>query len=248
MIQSFLKGIFSYGKAAAYLTKKGLWKYTFIPGLISLLLGLGIASIAWASSDNIGQWLVSWYPFELGQSIVSNISTWIGGAIVLVIGLILYKHLVIVLVSPFMSPLSQKIEAQLLGYQSRTQSFRIDKAIKEIWRGLRMALRNITREFLFVVPLFFLSFIPGVGIVASVLLFLVQAFYAGFGNLDYTLERHYNIDTSIQFARQNRGMATGIGTVFLLLLATGVGFLIAPPLAAVAGTLTTVPKLKTINT
>jgi hypothetical protein len=64
--------------------------------------------------------------------------------------------------------------------------------------------------------------------------------------MDYTLERHFNIGDSVHFARNNRGLALGIGTVFLLLLATGIGFLIAPPLAAVAATLETTKRLEPI--
>lgn len=248
MIQSFLDGVLAYGKAISYLSKKGLWRFAFVPGLLSLVLGLGIGAIAWSGSDNLGQWLFSWYPFSFGSGLLSNLSNWLGGLMILTTGLIIYKHLVIILVSPFMSPLSQKIEEQLRGQQGTYEGFQMNRALKELWRGLLMALRNITRELLFVIPLFFLSFIPGVGIVATVLLFAVQAFYAGFGNMDYTLERHFNIRDSVHFVRNNRGLALGIGTVFLLLLATGIGFLIAPPLAAVAGTLETAKRLEPIPT
>ncbi len=246
MIQSFLDGILAYGRAIGYLSKKGLWKFALVPGLISLMIGLGIGTIAWAGSDNIGQWLVSWYPFSFGSSLISNLSHWVGGLIIAVSGLIIYKHLVIILVSPFMSPLSQKIEEQLHGQQGTYAGFQMSRAFKELWRGLRMALRNITRELLFVIPLFFLSFIPAIGIIATILIFAIQAFYAGFGNMDYTLERHFNIGDSVHFVRKNRGLALGIGTVFLLLLATGIGFLIAPPLAAVAATLETTKRLEPI--
>jgi len=114
---------------------------------------------------------------------------------ILLSGLIVYKHLVIILVSPFMSPLSQKIEEQLHGHQGHYEGFQMSRALKELWRGLRMALRNIIRELLFVIPLFFLSFIPAIGVVTTVLIFLIQAFYAGFGNMDYTLERHFNLSS-----------------------------------------------------
>jgi CysZ protein len=153
MIQSFLDGILAYGKAISYLSKKGLWKFALVPGLISLMIGLGIGTIAWSGSDNIGLWLLSWYPFSFGVGLMSTISNWVGGLMIVIIGLILYKHLVMILVSPFMSPLSQKIEEQLHGQQGTYTGFQMSRALKELWRGLRMALRNIIRELLFVIPL-----------------------------------------------------------------------------------------------
>jgi CysZ protein len=244
VIQSFFSGIFAYGKAISYLNKYGLWKFAFIPGILSIVLAGAIATTAWSASDNIGQLLLSWYPFSFGTNILASISNWVGGIIVLVGGLIVYKHIVMILVSPFMSPLSQKIEEQLRGQQESYSGFTIARALRELWRGLRIAIRNIIREFFFVIPLFFLSFIPVIGLFFSALIFIVQAYYAGFGNMDYTLERHFQTKDSVHFVRKNRGLAIGIGTVFLLLLATGIGFLFAPPLAAVASTLETVKRLE----
>ncbi|HFB99615.1 MAG TPA: hypothetical protein ENJ53_02310 [Phaeodactylibacter sp.] len=77
-----------------------------------------------------------------------------------------------------------------------------------------------------------------------ILIFLIQAYYAGFGNLDYTLEGHYSVRESNRFVKEHRWLAIGNGTMFLLLLGTGVGFLVAPPLAAVAGAIETVKRVE----
>ena len=86
-----------------------------------------------------------------------------------------------------------------------------------------------------------------VGIVFTLGLFLVQAYYAGFGNMDYSLERHHSISGSIRFIRRNRWLAMGNGTVFMLLLMTGIGFLFAPPLSTIAGTIEVVKRLDGIE-
>ena len=52
------------------------------------------------------------------------------------------------------------------------------------------------------------------------------------------------VGESTRFVKRHRWLAIGNGTVFLLLLGTGVGFLVAPPLAAVAGAQETVKRLE----
>jgi len=61
--------------------------------------------------------------------------------------------------------------------------------------------------------------------------------------MDFTLERYFNRKETISFIKNNKGMAIGNGTVFLLLLSIGIGFLIAPPLSAIVGTITVNKKL-----
>jgi len=244
MITDFLSGITAYLKAFRLIGKLRLWKFVMAPGILSLLLGGSIGWTAWSQAQSLGSFLVSWYPWEKGQAFLSSIAMWLGGFLILTIGLILYKHLVMVLVSPFMSPLSERVERHLTGNQNTSyKGFQMSKAIKDILRGLTIALRNITLELLIVGILFLLSFIPVVGIAFTAGIFLIQAYYAGFGNMDYTLERHKTVSGSVQFVKQNRWLAMGNGTIFMLLLMTGIGFLFAPPLATVASTSEVVKRL-----
>jgi CysZ protein len=72
----------------------------------------------------------------------------------------------------------------------------------------------------------------------------VQAFYAGFGNMDYTLERHFSYKESIEFVKKRKGIAIGNGIVFMLiLLIPVVGILIVLPLSIVAATIETLKAL-----
>jgi CysZ protein len=90
-----------------------------------------------------------------------------------------------------------------------------------------------------------LKFIPLVNIISSILLFFVQAYYAGFGNIDYTLERHFKYKDSIHFVRKHRGMAIGNGIVFILfLLIPIVGVILVLPLSVTAATTQTVKQLQ----
>ncbi len=246
MISDFIKGASSYFKAFSIISEMRLWKYLLVPGLLSLFLGGSMAAAAWGLSDNLGLWLQSWYPWEIGAGVIASVAGWIGLALMVIFGLVIYKHIILVVVSPFMSPLSQKVEERLTGISTPNKGFQTGKAIKDILRGLRVALRNITRELFFVSILFIVGLIPVFGWISSILIFLVQAYYAGFGNIDYTLERHYSVKGSTRFVKDNRWLAIGNGTVFLLILMTGIGFLFAPPLATVAATLEATKRLENV--
>jgi len=242
MLKNFVNAIKAYGEVLPLLTKLNLWGFVLLPALFSLVIGGIIAFTAWHFSDDLGNMLLSWYPWETGKSIAETVSMALSGFMIVILGLLLYKHLVIVLSAPFMSPISEKVESYLTGVP-RVTRFSAKQIVRDLLRGIRIALRNILREILLTILLLLLGLIPIFSPVVPILIFGVQAFYAGFGNMDYVLERHFNVKNSIRFVRQHRSIALGNGVVFMGLLALGVGFLIAPPLATVAATIETVKKL-----
>ena len=244
MFTDFYDGIRSYGKALSLIKELGLWRYAIVPAIFSVLLAIGIGFSAWGFSDNVGNFLVSWYPWDFGSDLITSISSWVGGALVALMGLILFKYLVLILSSPFMSFLSETIENELTSNQNKSV-FSLSGAIKDIWRGIQVSARNFFREIAFTIIFLLLGLVPLVGFLSPFLLFFTQAYFAGFGNLDYTLERHFSVVESTRFVKKHKYLAIGNGSVFLLLLMTGVGFLIAPPLATVAGTLESFERLKT---
>ena len=242
MIQQFLAGITSYARAFSMISSLRLWSFFFIPALISLVLAGIIFGTAWQLSDDIGFWVANFYPWETGRQIIEKISSVFGGLLVGAVGLILYKNLVMALASPFMSKLSAKIEKNT-SLDHDNASYTSGNMLKEIIRGLRIAVRNIIREIFFTVLLLLLGLIPIFSPFVAVFIFIIQAYYAGFGSMDYTLERHYNFRNSVRFVKSHRGLAIGNGTVFVLLLMTGIGFLVALPLSTVAATPEVVKRL-----
>ncbi len=243
MIANFLRAIRSYGRAFRLIVKLRLWGYFLIPALISMLFGTGIYYGAIGIADRFDEFLVSWYPWEWGRSALESVSYWITLIGVWGIALLIYRHIVVVLSSPFMSPLAERVEQHLTGRKS-TAKFNLSHTISDLIRGLRVAIRNIIREVFFTLLLMLAGLImPVIAPITTVLAFLVQAYYAGFGNMDYTLERHANVRQSARFVRQNRGLAMGNGSVFLFFIFTIVGVIIAPPLATVAAAIDTVPRL-----
>lgn len=246
MIKNILSGIRAYTGAFSLISKLKLWKYFAIPIVISVLTATVIGFTAYGLSDNIGVFLAKIWIWDWGKETVTTITSFVGGIFVLVIGLILYKHIILALSAPFMSAVSEKIEIHLNGdlkHNHRKTSFQ-----EQLWRGVRINIRNLGKEILITMPILLLKFIPVVNIFSTILLFLVQAYYAGFGNMDYTLERHLNYKKSINFVQKNKGVSIGNGIVFMLcLLIPILGIIIVLPLSVTAASVKTVELLNQEN-
>lgn len=250
MITPILNGIKAYTGALALISKLKLWKYFFIPIIISIITASLIALSAYGLSDNIGRIIAQIWPWEFGKDTFTSVSTFIGGIVVIAIGLILYKHIIMAFSAPFMSPVSEKIEAHLTGVKNHTH--RNTSFQEQLWRGIRINFRNLIKELLITIPLLLLKFIPVINLFSIGILVLVQAYFAGFGNMDYTLERHFKYRESLQFVRKNRGVAIGNGLVFILFLIIPIiGVILVLPMSVTAASIQTVALLekeKEINT
>lgn len=242
MIQNIFRGLQVYTGAYGLISKLKLWKYFVIPVIISVFVFIMIFVSAYGLSDNLGEWMAGIWIWETGKATFTAISTFIGGIIIFAIGLILYKHIIMALSSPFMSPVSEKIEAYFTGKPAK--NYVNTNFSKQLIRGIRIGLRNLTKELLYTIPILVLKFIPVVNIFSTVLLFIVQAYYAGFANMDYTLERHFKYKDSVAFIRKHRGLAIGNGIGFLLLLLIPVvGVLLVLPLSVTSATVIAVDLL-----
>lgn len=246
MIKNVFSAIKAYAGSLGLISKLKLWKYFIIPIVISIVTATIIGFTAYGLSDNIGVFLAKIWIWDWGKEAFTTFTSVLGAIFVLVIGLILYKHIVLALSAPFMSPVSEKIEIHLNGslkHQHRKTTFQ-----EQLWRGIRINIRNLGKEILITIPILLLKFIPIVNIFSTILLFLVQAYYAGFGNMDYTLERHLNYKESINFVGRNKGVSIGNGIVFMLcLLIPVLGIIIVLPLSVTAASVKTVALLNKEN-
>ena len=242
MIKNILSGIRGYAGAFSLISKLKLWQYFIIPIVISIVTATVIGFTAYGLSDNIGVFLAKIWIWDWGKETVTTITSFIGAIFVLVIGLIFYKHIILALSAPFMSAVSEKIEIHINGslkHNQRKTTFQ-----EQLWRGIRINIRNSGKEILITIPILLLKFIPLVNIFSTILLFLVQAYYAGFGNMDYALERHLNYKESINFIAKNKGVSIGNGIVFMLcLLIPILGIIIVLPLSVTAASVKTVALL-----
>lgn len=241
MIKNIFNGIRAYGRSFQLISKLDLWKYFGIPVLISLITATAIGISAWTWSDNIGDLISKLWIWEWGSETFNTIMDVFGALVIIVIGLVLYKHVVMALSAPFMSPVSEKIETHLLGetYEQKPARF-----WSLLWRGIRINARNLLMELLLTVPILLIGLIPILGLISPFLLFATQAYYAGFGNMDYTLERHLKYADSVKFVKAHRGVAIGNGIVFMLMLFIPVfGVILVLPFSVTAATSETIQVL-----
>ncbi len=241
MIKNVFLAIKAYTGTFALINHLKLWKYFAVPIGISFITALGIAFAAYGLSDNLAVLIQKLWPWEWGSETFQTIGVITGALIIIAVGLILYKHTVMALSAPFMGPVSEKIEAYLLTawVEPGKSSF-----MAQLWRGIRINTRNLLMELFFSIPIFILGFIPIVGFLSAPLLFLLQSYYAGFGNMDYTLERHYSYNESVRFVSGNRGLAIGNGSIFMLMLLIPViGIILVLPLSVTAATTETLKRI-----
>ncbi|WP_418603666.1 EI24 domain-containing protein [Hwangdonia sp.] len=243
MIKNIISSIKAYFGAFSLISKLKLWKYFAVPMLISIVTAISIAVSAYGLSDDIGYYISKIWVWQWGKETFTTIGNVVGGLLIIALGLILYKHIIMALSAPFMSPVSEKIEAYLTGKQEH--SHRNTSFFQQLWRGLRINIRNLFMEIILTILILIISIIPVIGWITSILLFVVQAYYAGFGNMDYTLERHYKYADSVKFVRKHRGLAIGNGLVFMgFLFIPVIGVILVLPLSVTAATLKTVEALQ----
>jgi len=244
IVNDFRDGIEAYSEAYRLIKSMRLWGYVLLPGVLSILFGSGIFFLAWHYSGGIGDFIKNNYPFDFGENQFAAVAQYAGWIIIAALAYVSYKYVILILVAPFMSPLSEKIEAHLQGRKSNAR-FNPIRAGKELWRGLRVSLRNLFRELIYTGILILLGLIPLIGFLSAPAIFMVQAYFVGFGNMDYTLERHMGVKESADFVGDYKGLAIANGSIFLLILMIPVlGLFLAPSLATVASAVETVQRLE----
>ena len=242
ILKGIYKGCTAYFEVYEIISRLKLWKFFAIPMLISLLVFSMILLVSFSFSNAIGSYLASFWIWDFGQETIQTISRIFGGLFIVIIGFISFKHIIMALSAPFMGPISKIIEDDFNGVVSQN-STSTSKGL--LIRGIRISLRNLLREFILTIPILLFGLIPVIGLFSALLLFLSQAYFAGFGNMDYTLERHFSYKKSILFVKNNRGLAIGNGIVFMLfLLIPFVGVILVHPFSVTAATLVTVKSME----
>lgn len=244
MLKDIIIAIQSYQEAHRFIVKHRLWKWILIPGfLYSVLFCAGIY-LFWISSGQaidslfsitgLKKWMYtiegSWlkFLFIFGQVILQ--------LVLLLFYFSLFKFLFLIIGSPLFAYLSEKTEAIMEG---RDFPFSFAQLLKDIARGIKLALRNALWQTVYTLSILILSFIPFVGWFTPLIALIIECYYLGFAMLDYSCERNkLSTSQSIEFIGKHKGLAVGNGIVFYLMHAIIIaGWILAPSYAVVAATI-----------
>lgn len=204
-----------------------------LSSILSLIVGLGLYFGVTHYNDLLAQKLVDFYPLDWGKSSLEQGAVYIVTFALSAIGFVFYKYIVLITLSPLMSYASEKIEAQVDG---TSQVIEIT-FIKSILRGLRISIRNFSREIFYTILLLILGLIPMFTPFTSIMLVAVQAFYLGATALDYYCERHYSTRDTMLIANRERLSLAAVGLCYITVLAVPIiGVLLAPIMSTIATT------------
>lgn len=244
MLKDIVIAIQSYGQAHRFIRKHKLWKWIIIPGVIYMLL-FCISMYFFANSASevvefllIKTGLKGWITGM--KSTLAEFLVTIGGIMLWLLLMLFYfslfKFIWLIVGSPIFALLSEKTESLKEG---KSYPFNIHQFIRDVVRGIGIALRNTVWQTVYILSLILLSFIPVIGWVVPVFGLLIECYYYGFSMLDYSCERHHlSAAESIQFIGQRKGLAIANGVIFYFLhLIPIAGWIVAPSYAVIAATL-----------
>jgi CysZ protein len=256
LLNDFGYGFINCFKGFQVLFEKGLWHFLFYPLLLWSLLWIasiyGIFSFADYVSTKISNAIdfesigsdVSWLAFIKPKlsGIFGFIVRWTIKIIFWFIGSVFTKYILLILLSPVFSLLSELADEKLTG---NTFPFNIIQLLKDVVRGTIVNIRNMLLELLIGFGLWLITlFFPPLFIITFPLGLLIGWYFIGFSLLDYSCERHkYSIGSGVQFIKQNKGYAIGIGCVYAMFMSLPtiagdvIGIMLGPTLAVVGATI-----------
>jgi len=245
-----LKGITLYLDALQLANKYRLWRFIWIPIFISLLVFTLFLYLHLLALKPLSQLFSKFWPFVFGSEWIGTVSLFLSFLLLVSFSFFIFKYVVLICTFPFMSFVSQKLENKLYPNQIKSTSLiYLRQFFYEVGRGVMFTARIIWIEILILIPLYLLSLIPGFIFFTTAAILVIQATFAGFCNMDYTLERYMSISTSWQCMKDHRLLAFSNGFVFLLLLSIPLlGIFIAPILGTIAAALGLFPIIKSDKT
>ncbi len=244
MFKEIVIAVQSYIKAHRFIRQNSLWKWIIIPGIIYCLLFIvsmyffgktANALIEWISvSTGLKSWLMRTDSGLLGFFFtLAGIMLWL---IQVLLYFSLFKYIWLIVGSPLFAYLSEKTDSII---QHTDYPFSTAQLLKDIVRGIKLAVRNTLWQTVYMISILLLSFIPVLGWLTPLLAILIECYYYGFSMLDYSCERKkMTAAESIFFVGTHKGLAIGNGVLFYLMhLLPLIGWVLAPAYAVIAATL-----------
>lgn len=244
-------GLDAYPKAIKFIKNNHLRRFYIVPIILNILLFVfGIGTVnewsetaiqsfeGWAHPDHWEFW---------GAEVLAATIGFLIWLILKVLFFFLFAflggYIVLILMSPLLAYISEITEKKIT---QTDYPFNFSQLLLDMLRGIRIAIRNFFLETLAMVILFFMSFIPLVGLITAPILFIISSYFYGFSFMDYTCERRrLKVNESISYIRNNKGIAIGNGLLFAAALLIPIfGVSIAGILAIVSSVAATISILE----
>ncbi len=244
MLKEIIIALQSYGKAHLFIKQHKLWKWIIIPGIVYMALFIFSMYYFLQTANSFNEWLTlktglkAWLD-KTHNGLIGFFFTLAGLTLMLIQMLLyfsLFKYVWLIVGSPIFAYLSEKTDSIL---QGKEYPFNVNQLLKDIARGIKIAVRNALWQTVYMVAILIICLIPVVGLATPILALFVECYYYGFSMIDYSCERRkMNAAESIFYIGNHKGLAIGNGIVFYLFqLLPVIGWVLAPAYAVVAATL-----------
>ncbi|MCB9195559.1 MAG: EI24 domain-containing protein [Flavobacteriales bacterium] len=226
-LQDLKLGYRSYFDAIKFIKTHKLWYYFIFP----IILFLGIYYLGFVFQE-----LKYNIKIEEDTGLIAKIWLMFLRSLYAFLAVIMFsfmRYVLIILLSPILSIVSERVERILTG---NSYKFNLKQLLKDIKRAMNLAIRNIIWELgiVYSIILSYLIISKIVGFSDRMDAFVTGGvsmcfafYYYGFGFMDYMMERmRMNLQESVKFVRERRGFAVALGSVFTLIFVYSSEYLI----------------------
>lgn len=212
-------GLRTYGQATGFIFRNKLAWTFLVPVALNILLFVGGQALISDFIIYLKDLFFNWINLE-GTGFWGGVLGWLMAVLIRVLFFFIFVYIsgyvIIIILSPLLAYVSEKTEQILTGKKIETSFSQI---ISDALRGIVIALRNLFLELFFMVLMFFVSFVPFIGWLGTIVLFLISSYFYGFSFIDYTNERkRLTIRESVTVMRRYKWIAVSNGAVFSLFL------------------------------
>lgn len=245
-------GFNGYMRALGFAFRNGMWWMFLVPITIGLLFASGIVWLSSEAVDWSGAFLAEKLEIPISSEhhdglagVWDDVKGFFNSARVVIVAFVVKtalwflfglvsKYVVLIVLSPLLAYASERTEEILTG---RSYPFNFGLFIKDVGRGILMALRNGFVETAINVGVWVLTFfVPILAPLSIIFLWFVSSWFYGFSMFDYVYERQrMGIRASAAAARSRRGMVLANGMVFSIFMDPPVIGWLWKPFAVVVG-------------
>lgn len=224
-------GLRGYSKAWNLIFKREFAKFLLFPLLLNVvILWFGtsyIFDLAEFSSnfliDKIALQGADFWGAELLRGAVAGVVSVFMYILFFIIFLYVGGNIIITILSPLFSIVSEKTENYLTIGGNIDSPFDLKQVLQDMARGIMLSIRNLLFETFIILIIFIISFIPVIGWIVgffgAFFMFFVSSYFFGFSYMDFANERQQrNVKESLRYIKKYKWVAITNGSFFVIAL------------------------------